>query len=84
MRIAQAIQTGAGQNYAKEDYIKQFTIRVPENLAKNWTSIAVLPGKCHWHTIRAIRSAILQRQRLMEAKEKYGEYISPESFEKGD
>ena len=23
-----------GKNYAKEDYIKQFTIRVPENLAK--------------------------------------------------
>ena len=36
-----------GKNYAKEDYIKQFTIRVPENLAKIETGAKVLPRKRH-------------------------------------
>ena len=35
------------KNYVKEDYIKQFTIRVPENLAKIERVSTFLPGKRH-------------------------------------
>ena len=35
------------KNYAKEDYIKQFTIRVPENLAKIERVSKILPRKRH-------------------------------------
>ena len=35
------------KNYAKEDYIKQFTIRVPENLAKIERVSTILPRKRH-------------------------------------
>ncbi|MCX7973354.1 MAG: phosphoenolpyruvate carboxykinase (GTP) [Candidatus Aminicenantes bacterium] len=68
------------KNYAKEDYIKQFTIRVPENLAKIdrvekfWQIEENTPQE-----IYDILEA--QKQRLLEAQRKFGDYISPENFE---
>ena len=73
-----------GKNYAKEDYIKQFTIRVPENLAKIERVSRFYQENVTDTPLELFGLLFLQRQRLMEAKEKYGEYISPESFEKGD
>ncbi len=66
--------------YKKEDYIKQFTIRVPENLAKikrvrkfYKKNVTYTPEVLFW---------ILNQQyeRLLKAKENYGNYISPESL----
>jgi phosphoenolpyruvate carboxykinase (GTP) len=67
------------EDYFYEDYVKQFTIRVPENLAKServtsiYTSIKATPQ---------LLFDVLERekQRLIEAKEKFGEYISPDKF----
>ncbi len=65
------------KDYPKEDYIKQFSTRVTENLAKiervqefYKTKVADTPQ---------ILFEVLeeQRQRLIEAQEKYGDYISP-------
>ena len=63
--------------YAKEDYIKQFTIRVPENLAKiervekyHRENVANSP-QIVYDTLQATR------KRLNEACDKYGDYISP-------
>jgi len=68
------------KNYSKEDYIKQFTIRVSENLAKlnrveafYHENIPDLTSEV-WHVIAE------QHQRLTKAQEKYGNYISPEKF----
>jgi phosphoenolpyruvate carboxykinase (GTP) len=70
------------KNYTKEDYIKQFTIRVPENLAKIERVSRFYQENVTDTPLELFGILYLQRQRLSEAKEKYGEYISPENFEK--
>ncbi|MCX7879213.1 MAG: phosphoenolpyruvate carboxykinase (GTP) [Ignavibacteria bacterium] len=73
-------KTLLNKDYTKEDYIKQFTIRVPENLAKIervkrfWANEAKAPSE-----ITDVLDA--QKQRLIEAQAKFGDYISPEMFE---
>ncbi len=67
------------KEYKKEDYITQFTIRVPENLAK------IDRVKEFWKNQNGPKEVfnILEEQeeRLIKAKEKFGDYISPESFD---
>ncbi len=70
------------KQYTKEDYIKQFTIRVPENLAKiervrKYHRESVPNGPdIFYETLDATI------KRLNEAREKFGDYISP--FDLGD
>jgi phosphoenolpyruvate carboxykinase (GTP) len=71
-----------GKNYLKEDYIKQFTIRVPENLAKIERVQRFYQENVTDTPLELFGILYLQRQRLIKAKEKYGDYISPENFEK--
>ena len=65
------------KDYTKEDYINQFTIRVPENLAKIGRVKKYhkenVPGSPQvvYNTLEATQ------KRLNEAAEKYGDYISP-------
>ena len=70
------------KNYSKEDYVKQFTIRVPENLAKIERVSRFYQENVTDTPLELFGILYLQRQRLLEAKEKYGDYISPENFEK--
>jgi phosphoenolpyruvate carboxykinase (GTP) len=63
--------------YTKEDYVKQFTIRVAENLAKierviqyHSQNVPNSPPIVH-DTLKATR------KRLTEAGDKHGDYISP-------
>ncbi|KON30947.1 phosphoenolpyruvate carboxykinase [miscellaneous Crenarchaeota group-1 archaeon SG8-32-3] len=70
-----------GKDYSKKDYIKQFTIRVPENLAK-----IQRVQRFYQENVTDTPGALFdildqQRKRLVEAKERFGDYISPESFE---
>ncbi|MFH1717109.1 MAG: phosphoenolpyruvate carboxykinase (GTP) [Planctomycetota bacterium] len=66
-----------GKEYTKDDYVKQFTIRVPENLAKidrvEKYHKENVPGSPQivYDTLEATR------KRLKEAGDKYGDYISP-------
>jgi phosphoenolpyruvate carboxykinase (GTP) len=69
-----------GKEYTKEDYIKQFTIRVPENLAKIERVQRFYQENVIDTPLEMFGVLYLQRQRLLEAKEKFGEYISPEKF----
>jgi len=68
------------RDYSEEDYRSQFTIRVPENLAK------IDRIKEIYQTTVAEPPPILfqvleeERQRLLEAKERYGGYITPDKF----
>jgi phosphoenolpyruvate carboxykinase (GTP) len=65
------------KDYTKEDYINQFTIRVPENLAKiervEQFHRDNVPGSPQ--EVYDILEAT--RKRLNEAAEKHGDYISP-------
>jgi phosphoenolpyruvate carboxykinase (GTP) len=65
------------KDYTKEDYIRQFTIRVPENLAK-----IDRVEKYHRENIPGSPQVVYEtlkvtRGRLNEARELYGDYISP-------
>jgi phosphoenolpyruvate carboxykinase (GTP) len=70
------------KTYTKEDYIMQFTIRVPENLSKIERVQRFYQENVTDTPLELFGILYLQRQRLLEAKEKYGDYISPENFEK--
>jgi phosphoenolpyruvate carboxykinase (GTP) len=72
------------KDYTKEDYIKQFTIRVQENLAKIERVSKFYQENVSDTPLEMFGVLYLQRQRLMEAKEKFGDYISPENFEKDE
>jgi phosphoenolpyruvate carboxykinase (GTP) len=68
------------EDYSKEDYVKQFSIRVKENMAKikrvrrfYKENVTYTPEAVFW-TLNQ------QYERLLNAKEKYGNYISPEKF----
>ena len=70
------------KNYSKEDYVKQFTIRIPENLAKIERVSKFYQENVTDTPLELFGILYLQRQRLAEAKQKFGDYISPEKFEK--
>jgi phosphoenolpyruvate carboxykinase (GTP) len=69
-----------GKNYRYEDYIKQFTIRIPENLAKIERVERFYQEKVTDTPPELFRILDQQRERLLRAKESFGDYISPESF----
>ncbi|UCE95509.1 MAG: phosphoenolpyruvate carboxykinase (GTP) [Candidatus Bathyarchaeota archaeon] len=69
------------KEYNKEDYIKQFTIRVPENLAK-----IERVERFHKERVAEAPEELFQvlnqqRERLLKARRSFGDYISPECFE---
>lgn len=71
-----------GKDYKKQDYIDQFTIRVPENLAK-----LERVEKFHKENVAGAPEILFdilnqQRQRLLRAKKQFGDYISPDSLKK--
>ncbi len=68
------------KEYQKEDYIKQFTIRVPENMEKidrietfHRANVTDAPEEI----FKVLR---LQKKNLIEARERHGDYISPENL----
>jgi len=69
-----------GKDYRQEEYIKQFTLRVPENISKIDRIVKIYnelgPG------VTGILFKILEEQklRLESLKNKKGEYISPLAF----
>jgi phosphoenolpyruvate carboxykinase (GTP) len=70
-----------GKDYAKDDYIKQFTIRVPENLAKIERVQRFYQENVSDTPLELFGILFLQRERLLKAQASFGDYISPEQFE---
>ncbi len=69
-----------GKDYSKEDYDKQFTIRVPENLAKIERVQRFYQENVSDTPLELFGILYLQRERLLEAKKHFGDYIPPDSF----
>jgi len=68
------------KDYPKEDYIKQFTIRIPENLAKIDRIIKIYKTRVS-DTPQIVFDVLTdQKKRLEIAREKYGDYIKPDDF----
>ena len=68
------------KDYTKEDYVKQFTIRVPENLAK----IDRIESFHREHVENAppevFKVLAAQRERLLAVQKQFGDYIQPDSL----
>jgi phosphoenolpyruvate carboxykinase (GTP) len=70
-----------GKEYSKQDYIKQFTIRVQENMNKIKRVRKFYKEKVTYTPEAVFWVLNQQYERLLNAKEKYGSYISPEKLE---
>lgn len=68
--------------YSEGDYVKQFTIRVRENLAKIRRVEKFFKEKVPDTPLELYEVLELQRKRLMEAQKGLGDYISPKNLEK--
>jgi phosphoenolpyruvate carboxykinase (GTP) len=68
-----------GKRYSLHDYRQQFTIRVPENLAKVQRILHL------YENMEGIPSTVfdqlnMERRRLEKVQRRYGDYIPPEKF----
>jgi len=69
------------KEYTKEEYEKQFTIRVPENLAKIERVQRFYQENVSDTPLEMFGLLYLQRERLLRARERFGDYIIPKNFE---
>lgn len=69
-----------GIDYRREDYIRQFTIRVPENLAKIGRVEKFYRENVQDTPLELFKILEEQRSRLMKAQAEFGDYISPEDL----
>jgi phosphoenolpyruvate carboxykinase (GTP) len=68
------------KEYTKEDYTKQFTIRVAENLAKIDRVAAFYREEVADVPAELFQVLDQQRSRLYRAKAAYGDYVSPDNL----
>ena len=75
--LAKLFKDNLDIDYTRDDYVEQFTYRIPENLAKIDRVEKIYKEKVS-DTPRIVFDTFAQaRKRLKEAAEKYGDYISP-------
>lgn len=78
--LADLFRQVLNKDYAREDYVRQFTIRIPENLRK------IERVKEFWTTqVSDTPEEIFQildeqAERLIKARERFGDYIPPDKF----
>ncbi|MDP2960181.1 MAG: phosphoenolpyruvate carboxykinase domain-containing protein, partial [candidate division Zixibacteria bacterium] len=70
------------KEYPKEDYNKQFTLRIPESLAKIERIKKIYENNAQIPDTPKVIFEELEKQkaRLIQAKEKFGDYITPDKF----
>ncbi len=68
------------KEYLEEDYIKQFTLRIPENLAKIDRIINIYKTKVDDTPKILFRLLEEQKQKLQKAREEYKDYIRPVDY----
>ncbi len=68
------------RDYSREDYIRQFTIRIPENLAKMDRMVKIFRERVADTPDKVFVHIEEQKNRLTEARGKLGDYISPFDF----
>ncbi len=68
------------KEYSEGDYIKQFTLRIPENLAKIDRIVDIYKNKIPNTPEILFKVLNDQKKRLLETREKFGDYVSPLKF----
>jgi len=69
------------KHYSKEDYVKQFTLRIPENLAKIERITGIYKTKVSDTTPEMFEILEDQKKRLEAAQNAHGDYVAPDVFE---
>jgi phosphoenolpyruvate carboxykinase (GTP) len=69
-----------GKKYSKDDYVEQFTLRVPEHLAKIDRIIGIYRDKVPGAPKIVFKVLEEQEKKLVVARKKYGDCIAPEKF----
>lgn len=69
-----------GKQYPRSHYRRQFTIRVPENLAKIERITAIYREQVRNAPPQVFRVLEEERERLEQAQRRHGDYIPPEMF----
>lgn len=78
--LARLFREVLGQEYRHEDYVQQFTLRIPENLAKIERITAQYRDRV-LETPEVLLGVLSdQRQRLEEARARWGDYVDPEAM----
>lgn len=68
------------KEYSREDYNRQFTIRIPQNISKIERIMEIYRTKVQ-DTPEILFSVLEeQKKRLLDAREKYGDYPTPDKF----
>jgi len=68
------------KGYSQEDYFKQFTLRIPENLAKIERIVKIYKEKVPDAPEILFKILGEQKKKLEEARIKYGDYVVPTLF----
>jgi len=71
------------RDYTKEKYVEQFTIRIPENLAKIERIKEIYKTKVRDTPQIVFEMLEEQKRRLNGARKKYGDYVAPDKFSNG-
>ncbi|WP_210411160.1 phosphoenolpyruvate carboxykinase (GTP) [Thermococcus aciditolerans] len=79
--LARLFKEVLDKEYTREEYEKQFTIRVPELLAKIERIETIYREKVGEVPEELFQVLEEERKRLLEARERYGDYISPFALE---
>jgi phosphoenolpyruvate carboxykinase (GTP) len=75
--LAKLFKDNLDHDYTQAEYVKQFTIRVPENVAKIDRILEIYTTKVDDTPQVAIDMLKAAKTRLQAAQEKHGDYISP-------
>ena len=76
--LQRLFQDTLGKEYSHGDYIKQFTVRIPENLAKIERIMKIYQQRVLDSPEIVFTKLEEQRQKLNQAREEFGDYISPD------
>lgn len=80
--LARLFKTVLGKEYTREQYEEQFTLRIPERIAKKERVKKIYHTKV-FDTPHALMKALDdQIERLEECRKKFGDYVSPFILEK--
>jgi phosphoenolpyruvate carboxykinase (GTP) len=80
--LAKIFKSLLNKDYTKEQYEEQFTLRIPERIAKKERIKKIYHTKVFDTPYLLMRALNMQEQRLEDCRKKFGDYVSPFTFEK--
>jgi len=81
--LAPIFKSVVNHTYTKEEYNEQFMVRIPEHLSKIERIVKIYQKQVPDAPKVLYEILEAQRQRLLKAREKYGDYITPDQLVKG-